>query len=74
MNMTKTNQIVDPKVSECVLTNEDELFEVDIDYPSMEMDEEGFYSGECECGGTVLPMYDEQPFLVLFCRKCDRRW
>lgn len=46
----------------------------DDEFPSMMADEEGFYSGVCTCGGTVLPMYDEHPNWLVFCRSCDQRW
>ena len=46
----------------------------DYDYPRINRDADGFYSGKCKCGGTVMPMYDEQPFWIAFCNRCDRRW
>ncbi|MGF7535206.1 hypothetical protein AAGG74_16250 [Bacillus mexicanus] len=55
--------------------NEDqEAEENEENYPYMERDEDGFYSGECECGGIVTPMYDETPFWIAFCKKCKKSW
>ena len=53
---------------------EDEWDDEEFDYPPMKRDCDGFYSGQCQCGGIIMPMYDEHPFWIAFCTGCDKGW
>ncbi|MGY3716826.1 hypothetical protein ACWE42_15020 [Sutcliffiella cohnii] len=35
------------------------------------LDPLGDFPKECICGGTIMPIYDENPHFGSFCDKCD---
>lgn len=58
---------------------DEKLFKCEIDFEKFhQIDYEEWVEAQeeltmCHCGGVITPMYDEHPYWITFCSKCDAR-